>query len=608
MINSLEVDVSIVTYNPRIDHLRELLVQLVNQEGIQTASLNLSVYDNSGCDSVFACIKEAIADFHDRFSTQSCVQGEKNIGFGQGNNKAIALGKAPYVLVLNQDILLEPGSLAAALDFASTDAEGGMWEFRQIPYEHPKTYNPVTLETSWSSGATFLVSRDVYEHVGGFDKDIFMYGEDVDLSWKIRSMGKVVRYIPWAAARHDTYEFAEQVKPLQALEGTYSNLCLRARYGSWKDILIGMLQWTAELGAPSDFAGRRKGLLRIGGRYVISFFRFRRSGNAMRKSLRVANFHGWDYALHRDGAFFPFRQRQKWDQLPLVSVLIRTCGRPDFLREALLTATRQTYPHVQVIVVEDGKPFSQAMISKDFPDCDIKYHALGSQQGRSVAGNKALELSDGDWLCFLDDDDQFFLDHIEVLLQSALDAKVAAAYAWAWEVTTDVQSLEPLRYTELHEAGIHKRVFDRLRLWRQNYLPIQTVLFKRELFEQQGGFMEDMEQLEDWNLWVRYSLNNDFLSVDKTTSRYRVPAHVQHSQDRQQQLDEAYEDALARYSDLEFVSSPTAVVRLIENFERTELVLPVYRSSVRRIVMNSKIGPFAVRIYRIFKRRFKRAK
>ena len=64
-----------------------------------------------------------------------------------------------------------------------------------FPYEHPKIYDPVTQEAQWSSGAAFAIRCEVYERLGGFDEKIFMYGEDVDLSWRLRSFGYKIRYV-----------------------------------------------------------------------------------------------------------------------------------------------------------------------------------------------------------------------------------------------------------------------------------------------------------------------------------------------------------------------------------------------------------------------------
>ena len=58
-----------------------------------------------------------------------------------------------------------------------------------------------------------------------------MYGEDVDLSWRLRGRGFRLRYLPRLAVVHRTYAVAAEVKPLQVLGGVQSNLCLRARFG-----------------------------------------------------------------------------------------------------------------------------------------------------------------------------------------------------------------------------------------------------------------------------------------------------------------------------------------------------------------------------------------
>ncbi len=59
--------------------------------------------------------------------------------------------------------------------------EIGAWEFRQLPYEHPKIYDPVTGITSWMS-EQHLQYAEKFLKTWGFDKNIFMYAEDVDFS------------------------------------------------------------------------------------------------------------------------------------------------------------------------------------------------------------------------------------------------------------------------------------------------------------------------------------------------------------------------------------------------------------------------------------------
>ncbi|MEM7378923.1 MAG: glycosyltransferase family 2 protein [Pseudomonadota bacterium] len=602
------IDVCIVTYHPDVQKLDASLASLCEQ-GVPREQLRLVLYDNSCDDAVFADICTVAAAYESRFERVRCEQSNENVGFGIGNNTAVSLGHAEYVLVLNQDIRLEPGALAQVVHHARSDAEGGLWELRQIPYEHPKWYDPVSLETPWSSGAVFVVRRDTFESIGGFDPDIFMYGEDVDLSWRVRAAGRRLRYLPWAAGRHDTYDYAGQVKPLQALEGTYSNLYLRAKFGALRTVGVGLLQLAAEVCAPQDFPGRRRGLLRIGRRFLGRLWRIRRQHASLRqRGAGIAEFRVWDYAVHRDGAFEVYRERAQWQRQPLVSILIRTCNRPHLLREALLTATRQTYPNVEVVVVEDGEGRSSELIDAEFGDHNVRYIRLGTQQGRSVAGNRALQESRGEWCCFLDDDDGLYLDHVESLLQVALAREVDAAYGWAWEVPTQFHSLDPLRYDELPVSTVHKSHFDYRRLLTSNFLPIQSVLFKRTLFEQKGGFAEDMDQLEDWNLWVRYATGSAFVHVDKTTSRYRVPAEQRHSVERQARLDAAYEDAKARHAHL-LGGEPDSPPQAVEPVTGAHCwgVRDRARSVARRAAHTAPGGRHALWVYRVLRRRLQRA-
>ena len=152
-------------------------------------------------------------------------------------------------------------------------------------------------------------------------------------------------------------------------------------------------------------------------------------------------------------------------------------------------------------------------------------------------------------------------------------------YGLAYEVRTEVISQEPWQYRDLVHSLHFRQPFNRYLLWHHNYLPIQTVLFRRDLYEQFGGFNPELDNLEDWNLWVRYSLHHDFLLVPKVTSLYRVPAQREQATARQQKLDDHYALAQAKHAQLQLQLSPTQVVEAAKVLGR-ELyvgVIPVSR-------------------------------
>ena len=223
-------------------------------------------------------------------------------------------------------------------------------------------------------------------------------------------------------------------------------------------------------------------------------------------------------------------QAVETNRSPLVSIIIRTyAGRLGFLREAVASVLNQTHQSIELIVVEDG----ETGFAADFlQECAAKtrfaiHYVTSPKAGRCRAGNAGLAVARGRFLGFLDDDDYFFADHVETLVAELLDhPRCAAAYSAAWEIATQIESTEPLVYEERSRRTIYRQPFCRGLLWQRNYIPIQSILFDRKLYERHGGFDESLELLEDWNLWTRYSLDAEFVFVDKTTSGYRVPADM----------------------------------------------------------------------------------
>lgn len=207
---------------------------------------------------------------------------------------------------------------------------------------------------------------------------------------------------------------------------------------------------------------------------------------------------------------------------PLVSVIIRTCGRPDVLKQAIDSVCRQKYKNIEIIVVEDGKNISEQVIDKDYSDCNIKYCSTGKKKGRSRVGNIGLEMATGQYYNFLDDDDILYDNHIETLLKVLREKQCKAAYSIAEEKQIKVYSFAPYKYKIKRKKIRFAQPFNRVLLYHANYIPIQSIMFDKSLYEKLGGFDEKLDALEDWDLWVRYSTSEDFAFVEQITSAYFV--------------------------------------------------------------------------------------
>ena len=106
----------------------------------------------------------------------------------------------------------------------------------------------------------------------------------------------------------------------------------------------------------------------------------------------------------------------------LVSIIIPTYKRFDELREAAVSALKQTYPHVEVIVVADG-PDPEARAAVAGLDERLRYIELDRNSGPAAARNRGVLESRGEWLCFLDDDDTLLPERLERVMLIADEGK-----------------------------------------------------------------------------------------------------------------------------------------------------------------------------------------
>lgn len=545
----MKFDIVLVTYNSS-RHIERCFKAL---ESINTPleDLHLIIVDNLSTDDTLQKLKTI--EEKNIFPKFTIIPSDKNLGFGLGCNEGARHGSSPYIFFLNIDTEISFDAIKEIEEeIIRSNEKTVSFELRQMPYEHPKIYNPVTLDTSWSSGAAVVIRRDAFFEVGGFDKSIFMYAEDVDLSWNLRKKGYNLKYVPKATLMHYTYENPGQIKPVQYYNSILNNLLLRAKYGNLFQIFEGWIRILAQLILKGPFKNSRRILLsqlikRIPSNLMMLLKRPFRPWNFKFKP----KFKGWDYEEIRAGAFFPVERVLDG---PIISVLVRTVGRPAILRECLISLRNQTYDNFEVIVVEDGPGISEEMIKKEFQDLDIRYQSTGEKKGRCHAANIALEMARGEFLNFLDDDDLFYGDHLETLiLEQRRHPDYKLYFSSSIEVKTEYISHNPLKYTEYSRIIFPIREFNRFRMTHENQLPIQAALFSRTLLEKTGGFDESLDSLEDWDFWLRCSFETDFWYVDKSTSLFRTPYHMKKIKARNKELDFYKQTVLDKYSKREYL-------------------------------------------------------
>lgn len=228
-MSAASVLVVTVTYNSG-DHLTSFLDSL---EGASTRELRVVISDNGSVDGAPAREAER------RGPEVSVLENDDNLGYGRAINRATVGAQEEWILVVNPDVVMHPGSIDALIEAASArddigvvgprilDADGSTYpSARPLPRlflgighgvlstvapNNPwsRRYRPLDLaavdapfDTGWLSGACLLVRRSVFERIGGFDDVFFMYFEDVDLGRRIGEAGFRCRYVPSAVVTH----------------------------------------------------------------------------------------------------------------------------------------------------------------------------------------------------------------------------------------------------------------------------------------------------------------------------------------------------------------------------------------------------------------------
>jgi GT2 family glycosyltransferase len=532
------VTISAVTYNSEI-WLERFFISLMDQTFPKNL-LNLIIVDNGSTDGTVTYIEKFFSTNHSHFRSVKLIKRPNN-GYGDGHNTAVSATKDEYVLITNVDVELDPHSIERLMNIAVLDQPDiAAWEMRQYPYEHPKYYDPLNLMTSWNSHACVLLRRSSFEAVGGFDPKIFMYGEDVELSYALRGVGYHLRYVPHATVLHHVDLTDISARPLQLAGSLSANVLLRFRYSDIESaekaevILADYLQIESAPERVRAFETARETVRRNKEHFLAS-----------RRPTRDVPFpfDGFDYDVRRPGHDIEIKPIDS-KNLPLVTVVTRTHGADTtFLKQSIASVINQTYPNIEHIIVEDRTEFAKDTVYrvKNTYGSNIKYYKSDGM-GRSRAGNCGLAAATGEYIVFLDNDDLLYPDHIELLISQLIDNLTAvAAYSLAWEVSTTRLPGGKYKEHSLECPESHRRGFSRDLLERCNFIPIQAILFRKILYENCGGLNEDLDYLEDWNLWFRYALRGDFIFIPKISSMYRTPAEPSERENRQRLLDGVYE-------------------------------------------------------------------
>lgn len=203
----------------------------------------------------------------------------------------------------------------------------------------------------------------------------------------------------------------------------------------------------------------------------------------------------------------------------LVSIITTTYNRANYLKEAIDSIRNQTYDNWELIIVDDNsidntRALVQACIKKDKR---IKYLKNKTNLNVSRSRNRGLKQAEGDYVAILDSDD-FWCDKNKLKKQvSFLELNKTYSLIGGGVIIVDSNGKELKRYLNLE-----KDVDIRNKILLKNQFCHSSVLYRKNIIDNLGGYSKNINLGEDYDLWLRIGEESKFANINEYFVKYRI--------------------------------------------------------------------------------------
>lgn len=251
----------------------------------------------------------------------------------------------------------------------------------------------------------------------------------------------------------------------------------------------------------------------------------------------------------------------------LVSIIITTYKRPEMLLRSLNSALQQTYPKIEVIVVDDNNPDSPArkatedLIKKEFAGYNnLRYVQMEKNSGACVARNYGVKVSKGDYISFLDDDDEYMPEKTSKQMEIfAADTEQKLSVVGCYLEAVDGNG----NHLGISKDDVKGDVF--------YYQMCDTVcctlqaLIRKSVYVESGGFETMYASQEHWMLAKLFSVNPyyDYVPVVLCKAYYHEGARISNNKTRPLGVVQLYDNCMTLID--RFTPEQAAVIKRKRN-------------------------------------------
>ena len=205
---------------------------------------------------------------------------------------------------------------------------------------------------------------------------------------------------------------------------------------------------------------------------------------------------------------------------PLVSVIMPAYNSAQTIGTAINSVLMQDYLNWEIIIIDDGSTDDTLNEIRKFKDARIKVFSQDNQ-GPSVSRNYGIKIANGEYIAFLDADDFWEKDKLNLQLQMLCNSeeRMGLVHSNYYEFDHKRSYLpKPFRYTKM--LNLEGNVYESLVI--HNFVATLTVIVKREVFDNIGYFDTSLKAPEDWDLWIRIAKKYTFGYIPTPLARYRL--------------------------------------------------------------------------------------
>lgn len=197
---------------------------------------------------------------------------------------------------------------------------------------------------------------------------------------------------------------------------------------------------------------------------------------------------------------------------PLVSIVIPFYNEKELIFNLLKHLKNQTYKNWECIVVNDGSDCNKSEFGKKVMGVDKRINYIyQDNMGVSAARNTGVKKSKGTYIQFIDSDDDISINKIENAVKLFTKNKNVDGVCCGFQIAGKKKSKNKILSGESFERN---KLLEKL--IEKNIFMINSIVFKKSVFEKLGGFRTGLSTVEDWDFWLRF-VENNFVIIGDTS-------------------------------------------------------------------------------------------